>query len=61
MSLHGVTTFNQVDKWQVCKDRKDGLGTGVEVSENKNNLLATAPDGLQKGAGGQSSTVLCFP
>ena len=38
-----------------------GLGTGVEVLEKEQKVQETAPVGLQKGFGGQSFTVLCFP
>jgi len=47
--------FNQNDansKQQVCKDKgqkRDGPGTGV-VSENKINVLKTAPDGSTGGS-----------
>jgi len=35
--------------------------SGVGVWEQEQNVLETAPVGLQKGAGGLSFTVLCFP
>jgi len=41
--------------------KQDGLGTGIEVLEQGQNVQETAPVGLQERAGGQSSTVLYFP
>jgi len=44
------------------KDKKwDGPGIGVEVAQNKYNMQEQHQMSLQEGAGGQSSTVLCFP
>ena len=41
--------------------KRGGPGSGVEVLETGENVLETAPVGLQEGAGGLSFTVLCFP
>ncbi len=41
--------------------KQGGPGTGVEVLEQEQNVLETAPVGLQEGAGGQHFTMLCFP
>jgi len=44
------------------KGQKHGRpGTEVEVLEQEQNVLETAPVGLQEGTHGQSFTMLCFP
>jgi len=59
-----LTTFEP--KWrkqQACKAKAQKPGllcSGVEVWEQEQNALETAPVGLQEGAGGLSFTVLCF-
>jgi len=49
----------QTASLQRQRSKQGGPGTGAEVSKNKNNSFKTTPDGLQEGAGGQCSTVLC--
>jgi len=41
--------------------KKGGPGPGVEVLEKGQNVLETAPVGLQEGAGGLSFTAVCYP
>jgi len=41
--------------------KRGGPGTGVEVLEKEQNVLKTAPVGLQEGAGGLSFTMVCYP
>jgi len=56
-----LTKMMQTASLQSKGQKQVGLGTGVEVWEQEQNALETAPVGLQEGAGGQSFTVLCFP
>jgi len=43
------------------QSKRDGLGTGVEVSGTRKNMLKQDQIVCQEGAGRQSSTMLCFP
>jgi len=56
-----LTKMMQTVSLQSKGQKQGGPGSGVEVLETRRNVLETAPVGLQKGAGGQSFTVLCFP
>jgi len=53
-----LTTNNNL---QSKGQKQGGPGTGVEVSETRKNVQEQHQMNLQKGAGEQSSTVLCFP
>jgi len=55
------TKTMQTASLQSKGQKQGGPGTGVEVWEQEQNVLETAPVSLQEGAGGQSFTVLCFP
>jgi len=60
-----VTTF-EPKQWKTTSlqskgQKTTGPGSRVEVWEQVENVLETAPVGLQEGAGGQSFTVLYFP
>jgi len=50
-------------KQQVCKAKaQKGVDWALELkSQKQQKMLRTAPVGLQEGAGGQSSNVLCIP
>jgi len=40
-----LTKVMQTTSLQRQRSKKDGLGTGVEMSENKNKCTRTTPDG----------------
>jgi len=55
-----TTLYPKQCKHQVCKDKgqkRNGPGTGIEGSENKNNVLKTTPD--ESSVGSQWTKFYC--